>query len=118
MIPSINEKNFTHQMNELCNHYLKIEYEIKKTEKYTDKETVIIIRSYHTMIEKLETVQCIDFVNDESHYIDINNINSNQSEYKPYLMAVYDFMIEHFEEIDNNDIWEHELFRKGKHIVE
>jgi hypothetical protein len=30
-------------------------------------------------------------------------------------MAVYDFMIEHFEEIDDNDIWEHELFRKGKH---
>jgi len=33
-------------------------------------------------------------------------------------MAVYDFMIEHFEEIDDNDIWEHELFRKGKHSIE
>lgn len=124
MLPGINEKNFTQKMDELFNHYLKIEYEIKKTEKNTvkeadsetDKETVIIIRRYYTMIERLETVQCIDFVNNESHFIDITNIKPNQLEYKPYLLEVYNFMAEHFEEISDNDIWEHELFSKGKHI--
>ena len=48
----------------------------KETDKETAKETIIVIRRYYTMIERLETVQCIDFVNDESHFIDITDINS------------------------------------------
>ena len=112
-ISGITENNFTKQMAEHFNHYLKIDYEIRKV----DDGSSIKIRRFYTMIEKLQTIQCLDFIIDENEFIDINNIKPNQ-EHKPYIIALYSFIQDQFEEVSANDIWDHTLFSKGLHLIE
>jgi hypothetical protein len=94
---------------------LNFDYEIKKTSEVY--ETITRIRRYYTMIEKLETVQCIEYIGGEANFADVNNLDPSLIQYKPHLTALYDFMIDNLEEVDDTEMWEHELFTKGLHII-
>lgn len=117
---------FESEMTRLFNHSCKINYQIK----YHHTGEIITIRRIYTMSSRLNTVQMMEFIleTDENSntkrwvYFDITKSNRNTlilNKYKLACNTIYDFYIEKdFEEIDDEQMWEHELFQTGLHILE
>jgi hypothetical protein len=82
------------------------------------------------MSSRLKTVQMVEFiletdVNSNTKkwvYFDITKSNPQNLDINKYRLAcntIYDFYIEKdFEEIDDEQMWEHKLFQTGLHILE
>lgn len=117
---------FESEMTRLFNHSCKIIYQIKN---HHTSEIITILRIY-TMSSRLNTVQMVEFIleTDENSntnrwiYFDITKSNRNTLILNKYRLAcntIYDFYIEKdFEEIDDEQMWEHELFQTGLHTLE
>lgn len=128
-------ETFNSEISKLFNHTCKIDYRVNiGTPGYDD---IVTIRRIYTMSPKLNTVQMVEFILEPIE--NKNNENENDIENtvckkwrmkyfdctkttQPYILAIkkiYDFYIEKdFEEIDDNAMWEHELFQPGLHILE
>jgi len=117
---------FESEMTRLFNHSCKIIYQIK----HPHTGEIITIRRIYTMSSRLSTVQIVEFIleTDENSntnrwiYFDITKSNRNTLILNKYRLAcntIYDFYIEKdFEEIDDEQMWEHELFQPGLHMLE
>ncbi len=119
---------FESEKSKLFSHSCKINYQIK----CSDADEIIHIRRIYTMSSRLNTVQMIEFIleTDETNnnikrwkYFDITKSNLQSINVnKKYILAckkIYDFYIEKdFEEIDDEQMWEHQLFQTGLHLIE
>ena len=88
------------------------------------------IRNIYTMSKRLETVQMVQFIQTdidgtkEWAYTDGHQINILKEEkpeiyekYQKLSETVYKFNLEHFEEIDDHELWTHPLFQHGNHSL-
>lgn len=83
------------------------------------------VRRIMTMSTRLETVQMVEFIladdsGDTTKWIYTNSAeynNTKNENNKKMCELVYDFNLEHFEETDDFEIWNHPLFQYGKHII-
>ena len=117
---------FETEMTKLFNHSCKINYQIK----HLELGDIITVRRIYTMSLKLSTVQMVEFIleTDENSnikrwiYFDITKptrTNPILNKYRLACKTIYDFYIQKdFEEIDDEQMWEHELFQPGFHMLE
>jgi len=117
---------FETEMTKLFNHSCKIIYQIKNFE----LDEIITIRRIYTMSSRLSTIQMVEFlleIDENSNtkrwiYFDITKSKSHNlilNKYKLACKTIYDFYIQKdFENIDDEQMWEHELFQPGLHMLE
>ena len=123
IIIKYSQELFTTLMKSIFSHSAVIDYTIQNDS--LDNNTIGKVRRIMTMSTRLETVQMVEFIlagdtEDTSKWIYTDSAEYNQKnneKYKKMCELVYDFNLEHFEELNDNEIWNHPLFQYGYHSL-
>jgi len=107
----MNEENLKKQMEYyFSKHYITMKIKILDD----DTGNLFVIKRFYTFYEKEITIQIADFLEDGT-YISYNKNNDTilgkdiNNAYK----AVMNYFVDNFEEIDDTEIWEQDIFKPG-----